>query len=364
MADKVPAVYAAIAKIIGEIGAEGIQKTRKNNQGGGYSYRGVDDVLNALNPLLAKHGLVIVPQVVRRECDILASKSGGTLRYVCLTVDYEVSSAVDGSQTTARVVGEAFDSGDKATAKALSMAYKYLCFQLFAIPIVGASHDNETDSDEPIPPGAWERTPASPAGAPMADAEDARLREEERRRVEAVRAREPGAATRKGAGAAGQVRPGPVTAPAPATPPLPDEDFSKPDGPPKAPPSKPPAAKPSPPATPADRRKPADAVKSTAARTGLPQKKITAAVVAHVGKAKDYTVREVMPAQVFLAKMEAPKAEVDELREGITELLKSWDPEEADGVLAQAGLLEPYTECLDVQLLRDAYAALKLGGKQ
>ena len=46
-------------------------------------------------------------------------------------------SAEDGSKTTARMIGEAMDSGDKATNKAMSAAYKYAAFQTFAIPTEG-----------------------------------------------------------------------------------------------------------------------------------------------------------------------------------------------------------------------------------
>jgi hypothetical protein len=52
-------------------------------------------------------------------------------------------SAEDGSKHTARTFGEAMDSGDKATNKAMSAAYKYMAFQTFAIPTEG---DNDADN--------------------------------------------------------------------------------------------------------------------------------------------------------------------------------------------------------------------------
>ena len=37
-------------------------------QGSGYNFRGIDDVYNTISPLLAKHGLCILPRVLAREC--------------------------------------------------------------------------------------------------------------------------------------------------------------------------------------------------------------------------------------------------------------------------------------------------------
>lgn len=306
--DKAPAVYAAIAKVLGEIGAEGIQKTRKNTQGGGYQYRGVDDVLNALNPLLHKHALVIVPHLAFCERYEGKSNSGGVLRYVAATVDYIIASADDGSAVTARVCGEAFDSGDKATAKALSMAYKYLCFQLFAIPIVGASHDNEEDDPDPIP-GAWGR--------------DTRAEAAKAARTPPAAARESGAGAKSPAAKAGKTN----------TPTL------------------------------HDRRKLQDAVRATAARTGMSIAQVTAAVHKNAGKDKDFTLREITAAIVFLAHMEAPAGHnPDELRAKIKSITKDMNVEEADACLERGGLVEmSLDECNDVAILESILAELTKG---
>jgi hypothetical protein len=52
-------------------------------------------------------------------------------------------SAIDGTTHTAATFGEAMDSGDKATNKAMSAAYKYAAFMTFAIPTEG---DNDADA--------------------------------------------------------------------------------------------------------------------------------------------------------------------------------------------------------------------------
>src|SRR4249919_1360104 len=138
-----PHVYAAIAEVQAELAKTGIAKTRKNQQGSGYMFRGIDDVYAALSPLLSAHKLVVVPRVLTREVIERASKSGGALFYVTVHAEFDFVSALDGTTHTAATFGEAMDSGDKAPNKAMSAAYKYAAFMTFAIPTEG---DNDADS--------------------------------------------------------------------------------------------------------------------------------------------------------------------------------------------------------------------------
>lgn len=137
-------VYKAIAAIQGELAKEGIGKNRTNQTpGANYKFRGIDDVYNALSPLLAKHGLCILPRMLSREVVERRSAKGNALFYVTLEAEFDFVAASDGSKHTVRTFGEAMDSGDKATNKAMSAAYKYAAFQAFAIPTEG---DNDADA--------------------------------------------------------------------------------------------------------------------------------------------------------------------------------------------------------------------------
>lgn len=136
-------VYKAIAAVQGELAKVGIAKNRRNTQGSGYNFRGIDDVYAALSPLLAANGLVVIPRVITREVAERASKNGGTLFYVTVHAEFDFVSSADGSKHTAATFGEAMDSGDKATNKAMSAAYKYAAFMTFAIPTEG---DNDADA--------------------------------------------------------------------------------------------------------------------------------------------------------------------------------------------------------------------------
>jgi len=136
-------VYQAINKVQSALSKTGISKDRTNTQGSGYKFRGIDDVYNAVAPLLAEHGLCILPRVLARSCEERTSKNGGALFYVTVEAEFDFVAAEDGSKHTVKTFGEAMDSGDKATNKAMSAAYKYAAFQAFSIPTEG---DNDADA--------------------------------------------------------------------------------------------------------------------------------------------------------------------------------------------------------------------------
>ena len=134
-------VYKAISEVSGEMLA-GIAKDRKNQQQG-FMFRGIDAVYNAIAPALVKHGLLILPRITSRTVTERATKSGGALFYVVVEAEFDFVSTEDGSKHTVKTYGEAMDSGDKATNKAMSIAYKYAAFQAFCIP----TEDTAIDAD-------------------------------------------------------------------------------------------------------------------------------------------------------------------------------------------------------------------------
>lgn len=123
-------IYQSINNVMSEIGAIG--KNEKNAQQG-FMYRGVDTVMNHLQPLFVKHKIFIVPNVVGETRENRTTAKGGALIYSVLKVEFTFY-AEDGSFITASVVGEGMDSGDKASNKAMSVAFKYACFQVLCIP--------------------------------------------------------------------------------------------------------------------------------------------------------------------------------------------------------------------------------------
>jgi hypothetical protein len=140
--NQTPQVYSAICRVIFDLSHEGIAKNNRN-QAQGYNFRGIDDVYNVLSPLLARHELCVLPRVISREVTEKTNAKGTTLFYTVVHVEFDFVSAVDGSKHTVATVGEAMDSGDKSSNKAMSAAYKYAAFQAFAIPTEG---DNDADA--------------------------------------------------------------------------------------------------------------------------------------------------------------------------------------------------------------------------
>jgi hypothetical protein len=137
-----PKVYEAIAAVMADLSVDGIAKARNNTQQG-YNFRGIDDVYNALSPVLAKHKLCMLPRILSREVVERKNKSGGALFNVTVEAEFDLICAEDGSKHTVKTFGEAMDSADKATNKAMSAAYKYAAMQAFAIPTEG---DNDADA--------------------------------------------------------------------------------------------------------------------------------------------------------------------------------------------------------------------------
>jgi len=135
-------VYQAINKIQAALAQRGITKANRNAQQG-YNFRGIDDVYNAISPLLAEHGLCILPRILSRSVVERQTAKGGALFYVTVEAEFDFVCAEDASTHVVRTFGEAMDSADKATNKAMSAAYKYAAMQAFAIPTEG---DNDADA--------------------------------------------------------------------------------------------------------------------------------------------------------------------------------------------------------------------------
>jgi hypothetical protein len=144
-----PLIYPAMAAIMSEIPA--ISKDSQNVQQG-FKYRGIDAVYNALNPILANHGVFMLPELLSQTREERTNAKGTVLAFVTATMKYHFV-ASDGSEVSCVVCGEGMDSGDKATNKAMSIAQKYALFQAFCIP---TKEDKDPDKDshevKPRPP--------------------------------------------------------------------------------------------------------------------------------------------------------------------------------------------------------------------
>lgn len=123
-------IYNAISAVMEDIGAVGKNDVNKTQ---GFSYRGIDAVMNALNPAMTRHKVFCAPEVLEQTREERTTKGGTLLIYSVCKIRYRFYTT-DGSYVDVVTVGEGMDSGDKATNKAMSIAFKYACFQVFCIP--------------------------------------------------------------------------------------------------------------------------------------------------------------------------------------------------------------------------------------
>lgn len=145
-------IYEAIADIMKE--GYAISKSKRNQQQG-FMYRGIDDVMNTFQPLMAERGIFLVPEVIDSTREERQTTKGGNLIYSVLTVKYTFY-ASDGSSVSATVIGEGMDSGDKASNKAMAVAMKYAMFQVFCIP---TEEMQDPDAETPPPSHAKKDEP-------------------------------------------------------------------------------------------------------------------------------------------------------------------------------------------------------------
>lgn len=123
-------IYSTIIAVMRDI--KPVAKGRTNQQQR-FQYRSIDDVMNELQPLFAKHGLFVVPTVLSNTREERHTAKGGSLIYSICKTQYRFY-AEDGSYVDATIIGEGMDSGDKASNKSMSAAMKYVCLQVLCIP--------------------------------------------------------------------------------------------------------------------------------------------------------------------------------------------------------------------------------------
>lgn len=121
-----------------------VQAVKKDskNQAQSFNFRGVDAVMNAVGPALRKHGVTILPEDVDVHRSNGTTASGKQVAEVVVKVIYRVYGPA-GDSIHGKVAAEAMDFGDKAIAKAMSVAYRTFLLQALTIP-----------ADEPDPD--WE----------------------------------------------------------------------------------------------------------------------------------------------------------------------------------------------------------------
>ena len=146
----------ALAQVMADVQAVG-KKDRNEHQK--FMFRGIDAVLNAVGPALRKHGVVVVPHVEDVSYDTVTTTTGKASTACRVVVTYRFHHGE--SALECRVAAEAWDHGDKATPKAMSVAFRTALLQALALP-----------TDEPDPDAStYEQAAPDHRQTAMRDAE-------------------------------------------------------------------------------------------------------------------------------------------------------------------------------------------------
>ncbi len=139
-----PLIFERIAAIMAEVPAIG---KNKQNQEQHYWFRGIDNVYNSLHPLFVKYQVFTTSEILSKNREVWTNKNGTIMIEFTLQVKYRFT-AIDGSSIETETMGQAMDSSDKASNKAMSMAHKAAILQIFMIPTVDLE---EPDASSPEP---------------------------------------------------------------------------------------------------------------------------------------------------------------------------------------------------------------------
>jgi hypothetical protein len=147
-----PTIFQLLANAKENVGSVA-KKERNNSQN--FNFRGIDAVVNAVAPVFNELGIINVPEVLEHEYEqVTVGAKQSVMGHVQLIVKYTFYGP-EGDSISATVAGEAMDAGDKACAKAMSVAYRTALLQVLNLP-----------TDEPDPDAtSYTRAAACATGA-------------------------------------------------------------------------------------------------------------------------------------------------------------------------------------------------------
>ena len=121
---------------------QGLAKKDKNIAQN-FTFRGIDAVLNAVGPAFRKHGGYLTQNIMSIDYSTMLSNKGASLNVVRGIIQFNVF-GTEGEPVTGDVAAESFDSGDKATAKMMSVALRTFLLQVLLLPTDEPDPDVDT----------------------------------------------------------------------------------------------------------------------------------------------------------------------------------------------------------------------------
>jgi hypothetical protein len=156
-------IHERLGRILAELPAIG-KDTRNADQG--FMFRSHDTVLNELNPLLGKYGVIVVPEVLERiPGERMVGRDGGKTMYETnLRIQFTFYGPL-GDSVVASAWGEGTDMGDKSTSKAITMAFKSVLAIVLAVSTAETVDPDGSSPEETIRAGQQQPRQQQPPGA-------------------------------------------------------------------------------------------------------------------------------------------------------------------------------------------------------
>ena len=155
-----------------------VEKKERNTQQN-FSFRGIDATTKALAPALREHGVVVTPTLLEHSFSTVEVGQKRTpMGHVMIKVMYRFYGPA-GDYIDSTVLAESMDSGDKACAKAMSVAFRIALLQTFALPTDEVDPDAESyerspsEASQAAPKPAARPSPAKTKAEPAKPAEAA-----------------------------------------------------------------------------------------------------------------------------------------------------------------------------------------------
>lgn len=165
-------VLSALVRVMRDVPELG-KLDRNEEDGGGFVFRGIDAVVNAVGPILRKHGVLCVPTL--RKVTIRTARVGQQEAVAAFVTVRYTFWGPDGSSLPVQVPGEAMDFGDKAVNKAMSVAWRTALLHALQIPTGERDPDSysyQRSGGQPAAQG--QRRPSQAGGQRGQQREDSR----------------------------------------------------------------------------------------------------------------------------------------------------------------------------------------------
>jgi len=108
-----------------------------------YSYVMASDVMGALNKACVAQGVACIPRFTKLDETQKTQRSGQIATLVTVTAEVYLIDSTTGASLVVKALGTGEDTGDKAVAKAQTMAIKYA---LMSLCLISSGDDPEGDS--------------------------------------------------------------------------------------------------------------------------------------------------------------------------------------------------------------------------